>query len=122
MPRFVILHHHTPQAYVRPTHWDLMLEDDGQLLTWALSAMPQVDCDTEAEQLSNHRIEYLNIEGPLSGARGTVKRIEAGEFEWLVRDEDQITIAPCGETLLGTAQLTRRDGQSWRFLLSEASF
>ena len=120
MPRFVILHHNTPQSYVRRTHWDLMLEDGEHLLTWALAAMPQVDCDTDAEQLGDHRLEYLDIEGRLSGDRGTVQRAAAGEFEWLVREKDQITIALRGEALQGTVQLIHLGGQSWRFLLRDA--
>ncbi len=120
MPRFVILHHHTPQSYVRPTHWDLMLEDGEQLLTWALAAMPQAGCDTDAEQLGNHRLEYLDIEGRLSGDRGTVQRVAEGEFEWLEREKDQITIALRGEAVRGTVQLIHRCDQIWRFSFIEA--
>ena len=121
MPRFVILLHETPPSYIRPTHWDLMLEDGEHLLTWALADMPRVNCDTDAEQLGHHRIEYLDTQSPLSGNRGTVQRIAAGEFEWLVREKDRITITLRGEALRGTAQLIRCDGQSWRFLLRDAS-
>jgi hypothetical protein len=121
MSRFVILRHDTPHGYIRPTHWDLMLADGEHLLTWALREMPHVNCETDAEQLGSHRIEYLDIEGPLSGNRGRVERIDAGKFEWLVREKDRITIALHGETLQGTAQLTRHDDQSWRFLLRDVS-
>ena len=120
MPRFVILLHETPPSYVRPTHWDLMLEDGDHLLTWALAAMPQVDCDTDAEQLGNHRLEYLDIEGRLSRDRGTVQRVAEGEFEWLVREKNEIVIALGGEALQGTVQLIHRGGQSWRLLLRDA--
>ena len=120
MPRFVILLHETPPSYVRPTHWDLMLEDGDHLLTWALAAMPQVDCDTDAEQLGNHRLEYLSIEGRLSRDRGTVQRVAEGEFEWLVREKNEIVIALGGEALQGTVQLIHRGGQSWRLLLRDA--
>lgn len=120
MPRFVILLHETPPSYVRPTHWDLMLEDGDHLLTWALAAMPRVDCDTDAEQLGNHRLEYLDIEGRLSRDRGTVQRVAEGEFEWLVREKNEIVIALGGEALQGTVQLIHRGGQSWRLLLRDA--
>ena len=120
MPRFVILLHETPPSYVRPTHWDLMLEDGDHLLTWALADMPQMDCDTDAEQLSDHRIEYLSIEGPLSRDCGTVQRVAEGEFEWLVREKNEIVIALGGEALQGTVQLIHRGGQSWRLLLRDA--
>ncbi len=97
-----------------------MLEDGGLLLTWALAAPPQLGCDLEAEELAHHRLEYLDMEGPLSGNRGTVERTDAGEFEWLVREPDEVMIDLRGEALRGTAQLTRRDGQSWRFFLRDA--
>jgi hypothetical protein len=36
---------------------------------------------TAVERLGDHRIEYLEIEGPIGGNRGEVRRIVAGEYE-----------------------------------------
>ncbi|HEV2971076.1 MAG TPA: DNA polymerase ligase N-terminal domain-containing protein [Pirellulales bacterium] len=64
-------------------HWDLMLESGAALRTWALAAEPASDILIAAEQLPDHRLAYLDYEGPISGDRGTVIRWDAGHFELL---------------------------------------
>jgi hypothetical protein len=80
MPRFVILRHETPPGYERPSHWDLMLESGGVLRTWALAKEPVVGSTQTVEPLGDHRIAYLDYEGPVSGGRGTVSRCDEGEY------------------------------------------
>ena len=78
MPRFVILSHDHPFP-----HWDLMLEHQNRLVTWRLpSLLVGEDCLT-AEKLSDHRLGYLDYEGPVSGDRGTVARWDAGRYQLL---------------------------------------
>jgi hypothetical protein len=108
MARFVLLYHDCPASYVRASHWDLMLEADGVLRTWALENLPRgwgeawartaefnSECPAiseenvvSAERLDDHRIEYLQLEGPLGGDRGTVRRIDQGMYE-IVREESE---------------------------------
>ena len=96
MPRYVILLHEVPAGQAvsggRGTHWDLMLEQDGRLRTWALATEPAGELSTRAEQLSDHRIAYLEYEGPVSGNRGSVRRWEAGEYELLAESPSRIDI------------------------------
>lgn len=100
MPRFVLLYHDCPPHYERPSHWDLMLEVGESLRTWALPRLPNAwkasrtrtaashpDCPplankdaVSAEQLPDHRLDYLDNEGPLSGDRGQVTRIDRGTY------------------------------------------
>src|SRR5205807_4006979 len=100
MPRFVLLYHDCPPSYVRPSHWDLMLECGDALRTWALEELPHdwqaayarttardVNCASLAAenavvaiQLGDHRREYLHLEGPLSANRGTVIRVAEGNY------------------------------------------
>jgi hypothetical protein len=77
MPRFVLLEHDHP----RP-HWDLMLEAGSVLWTWRLPQVPSPPCTLPVERLPDHRLLYLDYEGPVSGARGTVRRVLSGTFEW----------------------------------------
>ena len=71
MPRFVILTHDHPHL-----HWDFMLEADGVLKTWRLQdePLPGRKFETPAEPLPDHRIAYLDYEGPVSNNRGIVTR------------------------------------------------
>ena len=100
MPRFVLLYHACPPNYERPSHWDLMLEVGDALHTWALQELPHdwraaqratmaIDSScppvatgdaVDAQQLGHHRKSYLEYEGPLSGDRGQVHRIDSGNY------------------------------------------
>ncbi|HVJ84098.1 MAG TPA: DNA polymerase ligase N-terminal domain-containing protein [Caulifigura sp.] len=83
MPRFVVLEHDHPVL-----HWDLMLEADGTLRTWRLGTVPAASVTTPCEQLADHRHAYLEYEGPVSGGRGCVKRVMAGDYDILETTSD----------------------------------
>ncbi len=89
-------------------HWDLMLESQGMLLTWRLMSEPAVGEVVAAEQLPDHRIQYLDYEGPVSGDRGTVTQFEAGRFE-RIDDEALFTVRLLGREL--RCSLTVLDGR-----------
>lgn len=77
--RFVVLEHDSP----RGRHWDLMLELEGRLRTWALAAPPDTPGLIPANALPDHRLVYLEYEGPISGDRGEVHRWDAGAYHHL---------------------------------------
>jgi hypothetical protein len=89
MPRFVLLYHECPPSFGKPSHWDLMLERDGVLLTWSLPTLPavwggEVGVGFEqigATRLADHRLAYLDYEGPIGGERGSVTRVDGGEYD-----------------------------------------
>ena len=81
MPRFVVLRHEFPAGHARATHWDLMFQWGSSLRTWALDAEPLSQAQITARALADHRIEYLDYEGPVSDDRGMVARWDQGEYE-----------------------------------------
>jgi hypothetical protein len=107
MPRYVILEHDHPFL-----HWDVMLEIGTALRTWRLAAPPTSSSIITAQPLGDHRLAYLDYEGPVSGNRGTVKRWDRGDFELISESEGQLAIRLCGRRFNGTATL-RRTGTSW---------
>lgn len=111
MPRFVILTHDHPFL-----HWDLMLEADGTLHTWRLLDEPRPDVPIRAEALPDHRIAYLDYEGPVSRGRGNVTRWDAGTFTDAACGEFERVVIICGARLRGQATLTQRpEGLCWTF-------
>lgn len=80
MPRFVILRHELPVDHGRESHYDLMLELDAVLGTWELPRVPTCGTRQVVSRLQDHRIEYLTLEGELTGGRGTVQRVLSGSF------------------------------------------
>src|SRR5690606_15746818 len=107
MPRFVILHHRTPPDYARATHYDLMLEWDAALRTWAIDQPPSASHVQLAEPLADHRLAYLDYEGPVSNNRGDVTRWDEGSYALITSDELQLVIELHGQRLQGTLQLSR---------------
>ena len=81
MPRFAILRHEPGPQSKRPLHWDLLLERDDTLVTWALLEEPGAGRVVQAERLPDHRTAYLDYEGPVSNGRGSVQRWDAGDFQ-----------------------------------------
>src|SRR5438105_2884446 len=86
MARFVILEHDHPSL-----HWDLMLEVAEVLQTWRLSAPPG-EGPVSAERSFDHRLIYLDHEGPISGGRGRVSRWDHGAFRWARQEEGAIVV------------------------------
>ena len=116
MPRYVVLLHKMPPTAVRATHWDFMLEDANTLMTWALNGELDEGPALEAERLADHRNDYLDYEGPVSGDRGSVIRWDAGTFEWIDRCDDELVVELNGERLRGIAVLKRigeADNHRW---------
>ncbi|REK10895.1 MAG: hypothetical protein DWQ37_15765 [Planctomycetota bacterium] len=122
MPRFVILLHEVPEGHARGTHWDLMLESEGVLHTWALNAEPVAGQCCDAEQLPDHRPAYLTYEGPVSGGRGTVTQWDRGEYLVELETADQRCVRLEGGKGTLRVTLDRREpgSQFWRVSFSAA--
>jgi hypothetical protein len=102
MPRFVVLTHDHPFL-----HWDLMLEQGDSLRTWRLARPPDTAGPIDAEALPDHRVAYLEYEGPVSGGRGTVERWEVGTYEIVESTDDGVVVRFVGRKLIGVASLER---------------
>ena len=101
MPRFVVLEHDSP----RGRHWDLMLERGQVLATWALAQPPDADGPLAARRLFDHRLAYLDYEGPVSGRRGRVSCWDRGTCELRHCSERVWTVVLAGDRLVGEATL-----------------
>lgn len=102
MPRYVVLEHRW-----RGTHWDLMFERQGTLATWAVDQPIVAGVDTPARRLPDHRLAYLDYQGPISGDRGEVSREDAGRYEALCWDSDRVVLRLSGGRLTGIVELRR---------------
>src|ERR1022692_2322126 len=109
MPRFVILEHDHPTL-----HWDLMLEADGVLQTWRLAQPPAVAGPIAATAVADHRLMYLDYEGPVSGNRGNVCRWDAGTYtEEMDSQPDARRCWLEGTRVRGRLRLKRTHGSAW---------
>ena len=113
----MILEHNHPFL-----HWDLLMERDGTLASWRL--LKPVVCGQwiDAETLPDHRMMYLDYEGPVSRDRGSVKRIASGTYQeltdWIDPPDKTTTsfeLADC-EVARQAMLRTRTDcSPQWRF-------
>ena|SRR5438105_5059151 len=102
MPRFTIVAHDHPFD-----HWDLFVEAGPVLRTWRL--IPRLDPDTSivVEPTPEHRLQYLDYEGPISGGRGSVRRIDTGTFDWQRDEPDCVEVLLSGSRFVGCLSLLR---------------
>jgi hypothetical protein len=110
MPRFVVLTHDHPFL-----HWDLMLEQGDSLRTWRLAQPPDAAGSIAAEALPDHRLAYLDYEGPVSSDRGKVERWDAGTYEIVESIADYLVVRLSGRKLVGLAALECVNGTPWKF-------
>ena len=115
MPRFAVLQHDSP----RGVHWDFFLETGEALSSWALAQAPDTPGPIDAESLADHRLEYLDYEGPVSGGRGTVVCWDAGTYQFVRQTDRELVISLEGRRLRGTAMLSRvgDEVRRWRFAM-----
>ncbi len=126
MPRYVILEHDWPQK-----HWDFMLEVGDVLQTWRLPTAPVANTDISAEKTFDHRLMYLDYEGPISAGRGSVARWDAGLYQVIVEESsagnersrarskrdpiDRRVIQLAGKRLEGALEMTYQEETDWTF-------
>ncbi len=127
--RFVVLEHERDGV-----HWDFMLEAGELLRTWAIDAPIVPGVDLPARALADHRRIYLTYEGPISGGRGTVRRVAEGTFRTLEWEDDRVYVRLEGDQLVGEVYLYRSGsstaldssmssageiGEPWKFRLGK---
>ncbi len=117
MPRYVILRHEGSATYKPGVHWDLLLELDDSLRAWTLADEPTAPGPIAAAKLPDHRLEYLDYEGPIAGDRGTVSRWDAGEFTVDSETPTELIFSFLGGHMRGLATLFRgsEDYVGWLF-------
>ena len=98
-----------------------MLEWNQSLRTWAVASEPGGAIEIEAEALPDHRLAYLDYEGPISGDRGSVTRWDAGHYDLQSDCDGELKVQLCGQRLRGSLALRKEpSGHFWRVSFSAA--
>lgn len=76
-----------------------------------------------AEQLPDHRLAYLDYEGPVSGDRGAVTRLDSGEYVSQEESPNLWALKLTGHFIRGQLTLRRiaPDFPSWQLRFEAAS-
>ena len=83
MNKWVLLEHKVYSAYSIDIHYDFLVENGIDCLTWKFLKLPLLNqASIEISKQSNHRLVWLSrMEHKLSDNRGFVKRIDHGIFK-----------------------------------------
>ncbi len=86
-----------------------MLEYEGVLLTWQLPSPPasRAALPIPARRIADHRLVYLDYQGPVGGDRGSVARYDTGPLVVLSMAESVLRIRLEGKRLSGGFELRR---------------
>lgn len=109
--RCVLLRHTLPDG---SAHLDWMIEvDQGPLITFrvALDVNPLTDRSFDADRIGQHRRDYLDYQGPVSGGRGAVLRVAASPLTVTVNDAEHLELLIDGRAIVGRPAA----GAVWRF-------
>ena len=107
MPRFIVLQHTQDEN----RHFDLMLEEGEALLTFSFEEFPSPGMSCKS--LFDHRLDYLDYEGEISGGRGSVRRVESGSFDCSRHLPDCIHVSLRGSRLAGDYRIIQGDDDGW---------
>jgi bifunctional non-homologous end joining protein LigD len=111
--RFVIQEHHATAL-----HWDLRLEHDGVLASWALpkGIPPDPRQNRLAVRTEDHPLEYLDFSGEIPRGQyggGEMGIWDRGTFEEEKFRDDEVIVVLQGERVAGRYVLFQTSGKNW---------
>jgi len=113
MPRFVV-HKHA----ARTLHYDLRLELDGTLKSWAVPKGPPETSGVKrlAIAVDDHSLDYIDFEGTIAEGQygaGKVEIWDKGTFDLTKRTDTTIALSFHGKMLEGDYRLIRTRDKNW---------
>lgn len=114
-PRFVVHRHDASRL-----HWDLRLERDGVLKSWAVPKEPPVDPGVKrlAVEVEDHDLVHIDFEGEIPEGEygaGTVSIWDGGTYDLLSEHGRRLKLALRGRRLRGEYVLVPLEGKNWLF-------
>ncbi|MEV4754639.1 DNA polymerase ligase N-terminal domain-containing protein [Micromonospora sp. NPDC049559] len=111
--RFVIQQHHA-----RRLHWDLRLERDGVLVSWAVPrGLPRDQGRNHlAVHTEDHPLEYLTFAGEIPSGEygaGQMKIFDRGRYHCEKWREDEVQVTLRGKRVSGRYVLFQTRGKDW---------
>jgi bifunctional non-homologous end joining protein LigD len=124
---FVVQEHHTPRGRTgERVHWDLRLERDGVLKSWAVPKGPPTSPGTNrlAVPTEDHPLEYASFSGTIAAGEyggGHVTIWDAGRYATEKWDERHIIVTFDGRRLAGRYALFPLSDGAWNIRKLDAT-
>src|SRR5438094_9629970 len=111
--RFVVQEHHA-----RSLHWDLRLERDRVLVSWAVPKGIPMDPKRNhlAVHVEDHPLDYIDFEGEIPEGEygaGKVRIWDSGTYEAEKFRSDEVIVTFHGQRLRGKYALFQTKGKNW---------
>src|SRR5215218_7993567 len=111
--RFVVHEHHA-----RRLHWDLRLERDGVLVSWAVpkGIPPTKEKNHLAVHTEDHPLEYLTFQGEIPAGEyggGSMRVWDTGTYEEHKWSDREVMVTLHGERTDGRYVLFKTGGKNW---------
>src|SRR3954469_9888415 len=111
--RYVVQEHHA-----RSMHWDLRLEHEGALASWAVpkGIPPDPGRNNLAVHTEDHPLEYLDFHGDIpegSYGAGSMKVWDAGTYETHEWKDNKVVVTLHGSRVDGRYALFQTRGNQW---------
>ena len=112
-PRFVVQEHHA-----RALHWDLRLEHDGVLWSWAVpKGIPMRNRPNHlAVRTEDHPLEYLSFEGQIPRGQygaGSMRVWDQGTYDPEKLEDDEVILTFHGSRVRGKYALFHTRANQW---------
>ncbi|MGH9280339.1 MAG: DNA polymerase ligase N-terminal domain-containing protein [Acidimicrobiales bacterium] len=112
-PRFVVQEHHA-----RRLHWDLRLEHDGVLVSWAVpkGVPPDPKVNHLAVHTEDHPLSYIDFEGEIPRGNygaGSMTVWDTGTYECIKFESAEVMVDLHGQRVQGRYVLFRTDKDQW---------
>jgi bifunctional non-homologous end joining protein LigD len=124
---FVVQEHHTPRGRTgERVHWDLRLERDGVLKSWAIPKGPPTEqgANRLAVPTEDHPLEYASFSGAIAAGEyggGQVTIWDAGRYATEKWDDRHIIVTFDGSRLAGRYALFPLDDGAWNIRKLDAT-
>jgi bifunctional non-homologous end joining protein LigD len=124
---FVVQEHHTRRGRTgERVHWDMRLERDGVLKSWAVPKGPPTEQGTNrlAVPTEDHPLEYASFAGEIAAGEyggGSVTIWDAGRYATEKWDERHIIVTFDGRRLAGRYALFPLDDGAWNIRKLDAT-
>ncbi|WP_067479320.1 ATP-dependent DNA ligase [Nocardia amamiensis] len=118
--RYVVQEHHA-----RRLHWDVRLERDGVLVSWAVPKGPPTSPDQNrlAVHTEDHPLEYLDFHGAIPKGEygaGEMTIWDSGTYDTEKWRDDEVIVQFNGKRLTGRYALIQTNGNQWLMHLMRA--
>ncbi|WP_280185370.1 MULTISPECIES: ATP-dependent DNA ligase [Nocardia] len=118
--RYVVQEHHA-----RRLHWDVRLERDGVLVSWAVPKGPPTSPEQNrlAVHTEDHPMEYLDFHGAIPKGEygaGEMTIWDSGTYETEKWRDDEVIVRFHGKRLTGRYALIQTNGNQWLMHLMRA--